>query len=259
MFYVAFVFFSFSGNYKFLLTYDYWFTTMSTTGVAIFLRWLYSDRGVEVELEHNEKITAKEQLKSILIKKVVDNQLTDKLEVAILKRNQENKLKAYHTKCDVKINYLKIKAWYKLFRKKRLQYWKDRKDEIGNDDFNIDAIRKVRYYRFSIDDVMSSFYKENKYDRTTRRTKNSRVVNSLRANVLTVVVIGCLKGMELFWTDFTREDIIVLIGQILTFLLNIYNGYNLGRLFIKEDYSSNLSEDYSFLEYFLNQQVDLSK
>ena len=133
-----------------------------------------------------------------------------------------------------------------------MQFWKDRKEEIDLEGFNIDAIKFVKYYRFSIDDVMSTFYKENKHDRKTRRTKNSRVINSLRANMLTVIVIGSLKGMELLWTDFSREDVIVLIGQLLTFLLNIYNGYNLGRLFIKEDYSSNLSEDYSFLEYFLN-------
>jgi hypothetical protein len=251
-FYIAFVFFSFTGNYEFLLTFDYYFTTLSTTSVAIFLRWMYSDRGVEVELENNDKIVAKEQAKSNLVKNVIDNDLVGELEEAIIKKNKDNKLKAYRTKCDKKVNHLKTKSWYKFNRKKRLKKWRDKKQETYDSEFNVDTV-KVTYYRFDLDEMLSSFYKEPNDNRNKRSTKNGKVIGSFKMNVFTIVAIALVKGAEVLFTDFTREDVVVLISQLVTFFLNIYSGYNLGKKFIKNDYSSNLSEDYTFLSSFLKQ------
>ena len=252
-FYIAFVFFSFSGNYSFLFTFDYWFTTISTTSVAVFLRWMYSDRGVEVELEKNDKIKAKEQAKSNLVQQVIDKDLVGELEEAIKEKNEENKLKAYRVKCDKRINHLKVKSWYKINRVNRLKRWKERKEETYKPEFNVETV-KVTHYRYDLDEMLSSFYKEPNDKRNKRRTKNGKVVGSLRMNLLTLVFIGAIKGAEVLFTDFTREDLIVLFSQLATFLLNIYNGYGLGRKFISNDYSSNLSEDFTFLSSFLKKQ-----
>ena len=93
--YVGKVFYDLNGNYSFLTEFDYYFTTISTTSLALFLRWLYSDTGLEVELNKNDKIKAKETLKAELIQEVNDLDLVDVLELAIIAKNKVNKLKEY--------------------------------------------------------------------------------------------------------------------------------------------------------------------
>ena len=248
-FYIASVFFVMTGNYQFLFTYSYWWTTISTTSLSIFLRWLFSDSGLEKELLVNDKIKGKEREKSILIQEVHDKDLVDELKIDIDKKNEDLKLEAYKNKCDLKINFYSRKSWYKLFRKKLLNKWRNNKREIYTDEFNL-AIIKVSCYQYNIDEMLSSFYKENGNERR-RKTKNMKVVNSTRANVLTFLFIAILRGAEFLIKDFSREDIMVLLGQIIVFTLNIYNGNKLGKNFVKEDYSQNLTDDYVFLKTFL--------
>lgn len=252
--YIAMVFFSLNGNYLFLLTFEYWFATISTTMLSLFLRWLYSDNGVEKELANNDKIRGKEEEKGRLIQQVLDRNLTDKLDDKIKKTNANNKLEAYKTKCDRKINFYREKTWWKqlLGRKSKLNKWKRRKEEIGTEGFNIN-IYNVSYYKYDIDEMLSTFYKNPKDRNNRRRTKNQKVLNSTKSNLITFLAIATLKGIEYTLTDFNREDIIVLVGQLIAFTLNIYSGLNLGKEFIKEDYSSNLSDDIVFLKSILKE------
>jgi len=250
--YIGLVFFSINGNYLFLLTFEYWITVSSTTALSLFLRWLYSDTGLEKELSNNEKISAKEQTKSELIKEVHDKNLVDLLDYEIKKRNKENKIEEYKKQCDKKIMFWKEPSILrpKFIRNIYIEKWRNRRDLLKEEEFNIDVVR-LSYYRYDKDEMLSSFYKDHNSEENKRRTKNQKVLNSTKANLITFLSMAVLKGLEVFFTDFSKEDIIVLIGQLIAFTLNIYNGYNLGKTFIREDYSRNLSDDYVFLKTFL--------
>lgn len=252
-FYIALVFFNIQGNWMFLLTFDYYFTTISSTSVSLLLRWIWSDKGVEYEIINNTEISEKQQSKDNQIQKITQNNLVDLLEVAINKANQEEKKKEYKTICDKKINSLKQKGWYKLFREKRLATWKQRKLECIEDEFNWDTVN-IKYYKYDMDEMLCSFYKENPNNRKRRKSKNEKVINSTRTNLVTILVLAVLKGTEIFVSAFNTEDILVLLGQLIVFTMNISNGYKLGKGFIREDYSRNLSEDYVFLKTFLKTQ-----
>jgi len=248
--YIGMVFFAIEGNYSFLFTFDYWFTTSSTTMLALFLRWLYSDSGLEKELLNNDKIHGKEEVKSELIDTVLKNNLVDVVKVEIDIANKASKLRAYETKCDKKINFYREKAWWKINRKRRLEYWRRKRSEINDDDFNIGTVR-VEHYKYDIDEMLSSFYKNPKGKSGKRRSKNQKVLNSTKANLITFLSIATLKGIEYTLTDFVKEDLIILFGQVIVFTLNIYNGIALGKAFVKEDYSSNLSDDIVFMKTVL--------
>lgn len=254
--YIGLVFFSINGNYLFLFTFDYWFTTISTTALSLFLRWLYSDGGVEKELEENEKITSKENEKGKLIQEVIDKNLVDLLGAEIVMVNKEKKLEAYKNLCDKKIMFWKNKAWWKLGRKRLLNKWRNKKKEIIDKTLNIDIV-KVNYYRYSIDEMLSTFYKDSDGNNNKRRTKNQKVINSTKSNVITILSIAILKGAEFLLSSFTREDLIVLGGQIIAFTMNIYIGRKLGKEFIRIDYSRNLSDDFVFLKTFLKKHKEV--
>jgi len=245
--YVGKVFYDLNGNYSFLTEFDYYFTTISTTSLALFLRWLYSDTGLEVELNKNDKIRAKETLKAELIQEVNDLDLVDVLELAIIAKNKVNKLKEYKIICDTRVNFFREKAWWKFGRKRLLAKWRDKRKEIGTEEFSIDAI-KLKYYEYNSDEMLSSFYKENKQQKRYRKTKADKVVNSTKANLLSFIGIAVLKGADWIRKDFSESDLIILGGQLIIFFLNIYSGYNLGKSFVKEDYSQNLTDDYIFLK-----------
>ncbi len=76
-------------------------------------------------------------------------------------------------------------------------------------------------------------------------------MNSTRTNVITLLAFMILKGIEVFSKGFQREDLFILFGQLTIFSINIYTGYNLGRDYIKNSYSSNLTQDYTYLRGFI--------
>lgn len=248
-FYIALVFFSISGNWNFLFTFDYYFTTISSTSVAFLLRYIWSDKGIENEILNNPDIKARETAKKDQIKIVSNSDLIDLLQKEIDDTNEENKKKEYITYVDAKIMSLNQKGSYKLFRKSRLIKWKERKKLIQQKDFNWNIV-KIKYYRYDIDEMLSMFYKENPNDRRYRKSKNAKVIGSLRTNLVTVLAMAVLKGAEILVSSFNQEDILILLGQLTVFIMNINTGYKLGKGFIKEDYSQNLSDDYVFLKTF---------
>ena len=248
-FYIALVFFSISGNWNFLFTFDYYFTTISSTSVAFLLRYIWSDKGIENEILNNPDIKARETAKKDQIKIVSNSDLIDLLQKEIDDTNEENKKKEYITYVDAKIMSLNQKGSYKLFRKSRLIKWKERKKLIQQKDFNWNIV-KIKYYRYDIDELLSMFYKENPNDRRYRKSKNAKVIGSLRTNLVTVLAMAVLKGAEILVSSFNQEDILILLGQLTVFIMNINTGYKLGKGFIKEDYSQNLSDDYVFLKTF---------
>jgi len=251
--YIALVFFSFRGNIEFLFTFEYWTSVTTTTLFSLMLRWLYSDTGVEKEIRTNEDIKLLEKGKSKLVTQVNSSNLTGELKRVIDNANIQNKIQAYKDKCDRKINYYREKGVLKPFRKSLLNKWRERKEFMNNDEFNINSIR-VPHYKYDIDEMLSSFYKEHNNNKRYRIRKNQKVLSSLKTNVLTLFGIMLIKALEILEKGFTKEDLLVLGGQLITFTINIYTGYNLGKDYIKSDYSSNLTDDYVFLKDFLSKQ-----
>ena len=180
-FYIALVFFSINGNWSFLFTFDYYFTTVSSTSVAFLLRYIWSDKGIENEIINNDDIRAKEVAKMEQVKIVSSTDMIDLLQIDIDEENEKSKKREYISQIDSKIIYLTTKAWYKIFRKSRLTKWRDKKLLVLSDDFNWDTI-KIKYYKYSIDEMLSGFYKENPSDRRYRKSKNNKIVGSLRTN-----------------------------------------------------------------------------
>ena len=119
-FYIAMVFFAFRGNWVFLFTFEYWLDTITSTSLALMFRWLYSDSGINKELEFNDNIRDMENGKSTEIAKVNSINLTDLLKIDVDKQNTISKTNAYKDLCDIKINYYREKSWYKLNRKNKL-------------------------------------------------------------------------------------------------------------------------------------------
>ena len=248
--YIAMVFYNISGNFLFLITFAYWSTTITSTVLALTFRLLYSDSGVDKEIIINNDIKDKEIAKGILIKEVSTHDLNDLLKIEIDKTNEETKLKEYKTKCDKQILFYKQKRWYIPFRMRLLHKWKENKYFIDDDEFNIHAI-KVKYYRYDLDEMLTTFYKQPNKEYKTRINKNQSVMNSTRTNVITLLAFMILKGIEVFSKGFHKEDLLILFGQLTIFSVNIYTGYNLGRDYIKNNYSSNLSQDYTYLKGFI--------
>jgi hypothetical protein len=251
--YIALVFFSFRQNWRFLATFEYWVDTLTSTGLALMFRWLYSDSGIEFELKNNDDVAELEKGKGKLVSEINQKGLTDALEQAINKRNQDEKLKQYRNKCDRKINWYSEKAWYKFKRKLNLKKWKQRKEATYQEDFNIDAC-KVKYYRYDIDEMMSTFYKTPNGERNRRVGKNEYVVSSLRTNAITLIAFMVYNALQIFAKDYTNEELVVLAGKLIVFTVNIYTGFDLGKKYIRNIYSSNLTDDYVFLKGFISKQ-----
>lgn len=256
-FYVAMVFFSFRQNWLFLLTWEYWIDTSSSTALALMFRWLYSDSGVAKELELNDDIRELEEGKAKEVAKVNQNNLTDLLKLDIDEKNTENKTEAYRTKCQKRINYLREKRWWKINRKKRLERWKVRKQNTYNDDFDVKTVR-VAYYRYDFDEMMSTFYKQPNSERVRRQSKDGFIFSSLRTNIITLLAMMIYNALEIFSKDFTPEALTILLGKLVIFSVNIYTGQNLGREYIRNIYSSNLTDDYAFLKGFNKKHVKTS-
>ena len=101
--------------------------------------------------------------------------------------------------------------------------------------------------------MLTTFYKQPNKEHKTRVNKNQTVMNSTRTNIITLLAFMILKGIEVFSKGFQKEDLLILFGQLTVFSINIYTGYSLGRDYIKNNYSSNLSNDYTFLKSFIQE------
>lgn len=249
-FYIGAIFFAFRQNWQFLLTFEYWIDTSTSTALAFMFRFLYSDEGINKELEDNNKIKQQEEGKAKLIARVNGNNLTGELKDEIEKRNKRNKLKEYKNKIDGKIMFYQNRSKLFPFRKTLLKKWQTRKQNMKNEDFNIEGL-KVKHYRYNLDEMLSSFYKEPNKNRYTRMNKDQFVFSSLRTNMITIIAFMVYNALSVFAKEFTQEDLWITSGKLIIFALNIYTGYGLGRKFISNEYGSNLSEDYTFLKEFL--------
>ena len=250
--YTAIVFYTIDENYEFLLSFDYYFNTISTTSLAFFLRYLWADKGLLVQLNKNPDIKEQENGKGKLIAKVNENSLADQLETAIDITNAKNKKVAYRSKCERKIRYYQTKGILKPFRLKRLEYWTKELEYVDSEEFNVDTV-KVKYYEYDINSMLTSTYK------TTNQTEirgnlNNEVFKSYRTNFITIVSLAVIQGIQLFQKDVSYQDTIMLFGKFIVFLININSGLGIGRSFVDNTYSRDLTKDYSFLTKFLKEK-----
>jgi len=246
-FYIALTFFAFRGDFAFIATFEYWMTTISSTSIAWFLRYLWSFKGVETTLNSSSEISEKETGKALLISEINQKNLTDLLEIKIENANKKEKLRQYRNKCDRKIRQYTGKK----YRKRRLQYWKDERIACDKDDFNVDVVR-VKYYKYDIDSMLSSTYKPNS-DVETRGNINSEVMKSYRTNIVTLIAFAVIGGLQVLVSEYTSEDLFVLLGRMLVFTINIYSGLTLGINFVKVKYSNDITKDFVFMKSFMKE------
>jgi len=254
-FVIATVFFAFSGDWTFLTSFQYYVTTFTTTFFAMFLRFLWCDKGEAVALNIVDDIKAKEDAKKALIGKVVDNNLVGELEDFAIKETKINKETEYQAKLDKKVAYLK-KGWYKPFRVYRYNVWVERRNEFLDyksgleNDFNLDNIR-ISHYKVTIDDLLSVSHIQKTKDKKKRYNKSKKIFSSYQTNILTFIGSAIVGGANVFIKNFVLEDLMILLSQVIIFTLNIYSGYNIGLNGILQDYSTDLSDDYTLLKRFL--------
>ena len=259
LFVIASVFFYFTGDWSFLKSFQYYITTFTTTFFAMFLRFIWVDKGEQVALLTHNDIKIKEDAKRKLIKEVVDRNLIDNLETYVINETKKEKEKEYKKLLDRKVKYLKIKG-LKPFRKYRYNKWVQRRKEFleyltgVESDFNLDNI-KVSHYKITIDDILSVSHIQQSKDKRKRYNKKKNVLSSYQTNVITFVGSAVISGASVLLSKFVVEDLIILLSQIIIFTLNIYSGYNLGLNGILQDYSTNLSDDYVLLKRFLKEEI----
>ena len=246
-FYIALTFFSFRGDWTFLGDFEYYTATLSATSVAWFLRWIWAVKGLEIALGKSQDIHDKQLGKENLVREINQNNLTDLLDLAIKKENKQTKLKEYKNKCERKRN--KYKKSKLPFSKNRYKHWKQERINCDKEDFNVEVV-SVRYYKYDIDSMLSSTYKQGNQVET-RGNLNSEVMSSFRTNMVTLLAFALLGALQVFIKEYSSEDLFVLLGRLMVFTINIYSGLNLGISFINNKYSNDLSKDYVFLKSVL--------
>jgi len=251
-YYVATIFFVLRGDWEFLKEFEYWNTTLTSTTIAIFLRWMWAYKGLTDKLITSTFIKEKEEGKSNLIAEVNSRDLTDELNIYIEDKNNKAKRKAWDKKVDSKIKKYQQRS-LNPFRKILLNKWKNEREYTQSKDFNIDVI-KVTYYKFNIDDVLTAYYKEQSKTSSKRITLNSKVVSSTRVNAITFIVMGVLAGTQVFMRDFSWEQFFIMLGKFIMFLVNMYSGYKMGQEFVDIDYNKHLTDDYVLLKSFLKEK-----
>ena len=250
--YITAVFFTVEGNWAFLGTLDYWSEILSGSVFAFLLRYLWSLTGVDVALVDNEKITKKEEEKSKLISKVDTSSLIGDLESVVDDTNLLNKKTAYKNKCD-----RKIKFWrnFKVFPKhnKIANKWVKEKDETQDDEFNWDNV-KVKYYKYKKDNLLSSYFKGD--DDTDGDTSNTTLLGmtltSMRTNLLTIIAMIFFTALNVLSKDFYWNEVYILLGKLVIFMMNMNNGFRMGKKYINVLYNRQLTKDYIFLKKFLD-------
>ena len=250
-FYIALTFFAFRGNFDFIFSYEYWLTTLSSTTIAWFLRYLWSFKGVESTLIQSKEISEKEQGKASLIAEINKRNLTNVVETEIDKTNRKEKLKQYKNKCERKIKIHQSRFMFKKYNSKRLEYWRNERKLCDKDDFNVDIV-KVKYYKYDIDSMLSATYKPNS-EIETRGNINDTVLKSYRTNIITLIGFALIGGLQVFVSNFSNEDLFILLGRLLIFTINIYSGLMLGINFVKGKYSNDITKDFVFMKSILKE------
>jgi hypothetical protein len=138
----------------------------------------------------------------------------------------------------------------KPFRKTLLKKWRRQKLFITNEEFNLDAV-KVDYYKYDLDEMMSTRYKQGGTNNSKKQSKNQYVVSSLRTNVITAIAFILYNALTFIRKDYSEEALVILIGKLVIFFVNIYTGYDLGKKYINNIYSNSLTNDYAFIKGFL--------
>jgi|LGVE01.1.fsa_nt_gb hypothetical protein len=258
LFVIASVFFYFTGDWSFLYSFQYYITTFTTTFFAMFLRFLWVDKGETVALKTERDIKVKEDAKRKLIKEVVESNRVDELETYVINETRVEKEREYKKLLDRKVLHLK-KGSHRRFHAKRYNKWVERRkvftEYLGGitNDFNLDNV-KVAHYKITIDDILSVSHIQQSKDKRKRYNKKRNVFSSYQTNVITFVGSAVVGGASVFLSKFQLEDLIILFSQIMIFTLNIYSGYSLGLNGILQDYSTNLSDDYVLLKRFLKEE-----
>ena len=121
---------------------------------------------------------------------------------------------------------------------------------------NQETIKHIKSVKVTSSKVITIENKAVYYEYIKTASKNELVIYlggffGKSTRVFLNILNRSLKGIEVFSKGFSREDLFILFGQLTIFSVNIYTGYNLGRDYIKNSYSSNLSHDYTFLKSFL--------
>ena len=244
-FYTALTFFSLTGDWSFLKEFSYWFDLFSSTTIAWFLRYLWTQKGLEVQLFKSTDIREKEMGKDKVVTQLTQNNLIDVLEDEIVRYNKIEKLKQYKIKCDRKIRTIRNRKWFKG----KLEYWKSERIRCGELDFDVDVVR-VNYYKYDIDSMLSSTYRPS-HEVETRGNINKEIVKSFRVSIITLIAFGVLGAIQLWLKDYTNDDLILLLGKFIIFILNMQNGFALGGKFINTKYSNDLTKDYTFMKRVL--------
>ncbi len=246
-FYTAITFFSLTGNWDFLNEFSYWFDLASSTTLAWFLRYMWTFKGLEHMLFTSSDIKEKEQGKGKVIADINSNNLTDILQVEIDIANKKEKLKQYKIKCERKIRKFRNKK----YKKRRLKYWVNERIECDKEDLDIDAV-KVKYYRYDIDSMLSSAYRPS-HEVDVRGNINSEIFKSFRVSIITMLAFAVLGAVQLWLKDYSTDDLVILIGKFIIFIINIFSGYSLGTRFVNSKYSNDLTKDYAFMKRVLKQ------
>lgn len=250
--YITAVFFTVEGNWEFLKTLDYWSEILSGSVFAFLLRYLWSLTGVDVAILNNDKITKKEEEKSKLISKVDSGSLIGELDEKINSKNLSNKKTAYKNKCDKKIKFWRN---FKVFpyHNRLANKWVEEKDETQKDDFNWDNVN-VKYYEYKKDNLLSSYFKGE--DDTSGDTSNTTLLGmtltSMRTNLITILAMIFFTALNVLSKDFNWNEMYVLLGKLVIFMMNMNNGYRMGKKYINVLYNRQLTNDYIFLKTFLD-------
>jgi hypothetical protein len=245
--YTALTFFSLDGDWSFLTRFGYWFDLFTSTTLAWFLRYLWTFKGLEAMLFKSVEIKEQEQGKADLIMEINSKNLTDVLEHKIEVANTKEKKKQYRIKCDRKIRkHWGFKKLFKKWHEKKADYWKQERIDCDNPEFDIDAI-KVKYYKYDIDSMLTSTYRPS-HEVEVRGNIGLEIVKSFRISIITMIVFAVLGAIQIWLKDYSNDDLVILGGKLLMFLINMYSGYDLGGKFIKSKYSNDLTKDYVFMK-----------
>ena len=246
-FYTALTFFRLTGEWEFLKEFSYWFDLVSSTTIAWFLRYLWVFKGIAIALFKSIEIKEKEKGKGKAIAEITSRNLTDELEKEIERINGIEKRKQYKLKCERKIRHLRNRKTFK--NDKKLEYWKKELINANNVNFDIDIV-KVKYYKYDIDSMLSSTYRPS-HEVETRGNITGEIFKSFRVSILTMLGFAILGAVQLWLKDYTNDDLIILLGKFLIFLVNMYSGFALGNKFIDTKYSNDLTKDYTLMKRVL--------
>lgn len=259
-FFVGSVFFAFTGNWEFIGSFSYWFDTIGSTTFAWFLRYLWQPKGEEVQIDSDDDIREKEKSKGDLIGRITNANVTDKLKEECDKKDHDSKLNEWYNHCDEKLKHFKsvklipfkkyfISKWEREFNLvKEYKLCVDKENYQG--EFNLDTI-KIEYYEYDMGKILSTTYRQSLLGKRVRYSRGRSLKRSYRINIVTFLVMAVFSGLQLFINDVSTDDVLILGGKLVMFMLNIRSGFKIGIDGIKVEYNADLTDDLVFLREFV--------